>query len=359
MRNNKKYFFSFVEYLAIYFFDSNKTMENKMETGGTTPEKEQENKLKAEKLHSVITQSLADASEYFLEDIPISKEEIIELIPDIYKDYQIDETIPSDDIIDKLYPLFLEDWERERKDRAGFERDEDWPNPSDWSTDIKIEDAYPDFETWRKTKDKKEPTQESGKEITEQTMSLHDFLDLLKNKIIDELAKIDNLGLTDEQKRDLGIKKAFMGLSGISIRRGLDLGGTPYENPEIKIDEDYFSKDRNGLQKLEEFLNSELKFTHFDDSFWDRAESLESELYEKIKEIYKQTGFRPIDLPNIKENWFKIKEHSERKEKERDERVKNYVGPYEAKKRRDEQDKKRYAKNKEELIKELENRKEK
>lgn len=333
---------------------------------GQDPEKsankstEQKQLMEAEKIHSAVAQWLADTSEYVLEDIPKSKEEIIEIINEIGKaPYDAIIAYPSDEIIDKLYPLFLEDWERERKERAGFDSDEKWPDTAEWPEDIEIEDAYPDFETWRKTKDKKYPTQESGKETTEQPMSVHDFLDLLKNKIIDELAKIDNLGLTDEQKRDLGIKKAFMGLSGISIRRGLDLGGTPYENPEIKIDEDYFSKDRNGLQKLEEFLNSELKFTHFADSFWDRAESLDSELYEKIKEIYKQTGFRPIDLPNIKENWLKIKEHSERKEKERDERIKNYVSPYEAKRRRDEQDKKRYAKNKEELIKDLENRKEK
>ncbi|MCX6765592.1 MAG: hypothetical protein NT136_01360, partial [Candidatus Moranbacteria bacterium] len=177
-------------------------MENKMETSGATSEKE--NKLKAEKLHSVITRSLADASEYFLEDIPISKEEIIELIPGIYKDYQIDEAIPSDDIIDKLYPLFLEDWERERKDRAGFERDEDWPDPSDWPTDIKIEDSYPDFETWKKSSVLK--TSESPREKSvERLMSLHDFLNLLKEEIISELSKIDNVGLTDEQKEYLGI----------------------------------------------------------------------------------------------------------------------------------------------------------
>ncbi|MCX6766044.1 MAG: hypothetical protein NT136_03760, partial [Candidatus Moranbacteria bacterium] len=121
----------------------------------------------------------------------------------------------------------------------------------------------------------------------------------------------------------------------------------------IKLDEDYFSRNEEGLEKLEEFLNLELKFTLFEDSFWDRAESLEKDLYEKIRETYKQVGFRPIDLPNIRENWLKIKEYNDEKKKKIKERIKNYVSPYEAKRLKDEQDKKRYAKNREELIKKL------
>lgn len=327
------------------------------------PEKKEEDELKAEKIHSGIVQWLSDTSEYFLEDIPKSKKEIVELIKTANQDQGIHEDLPSDNVINRLYPLFLEDYERERKNEAGFDDDEDWPDPKKWPSNVKIEDPYPDFETWEKTEIEK-ISGESKKESAEQPMQLHEFLDLLKQEIITELSKIDNIGLTDVQKRSLGIKKVIggidTGVSGITISRGVDFGSMPFVKPEIKIEKDDISENKDGLQKLEKFLNCKLKFTYFDD-FWERAESLDEELYKKIKEIYSQTEFQPIDLPGIRENWVRIKEYNDKKRKETEEQLKNYISPAEAERLRKlekKAEKERYAKNKEELIQKILKKKE-
>ncbi len=276
----------------------------------------------------------------------------------MYKDYGINESVPQNDIIDGLYPLFLGDWEGERKDRAGFDADEDWPDPSEWPEDVVIEDPYPNFETWKKLEIKK-TSQDKKEESMEQPMLLHDFLELLKKELIGVLSKIDQAGLTDEQKRYLGIKKSFMGLSGIKINRGFDFGSEPYTEPKVEIDDKFFS-DKGGIKKLEEILNMDFEISHFDD-FWERAQSLEGGLFEKIKELRSQIKFKPIDLPQIKDSWLKIKEHKDKKNKRSEELTEKYVRLRkelsESKKMREEQEKERIerecAENKRRLIQEI------
>lgn len=333
---------------------------NSIEMGGTSPEPEKEegDKLKVEKLHSAIVQWLADTSEYFLEDIPKSKEEIIEIIQAMSKSYEADSyeadeniTIDgaNDDVIDDLYALFSEDWERERKARAGFDSDEEWPDPNEWEKDVLIEDSYSDFETWKKPRIKK-ALENLKEESVERRMPLHEFLNLLKQEMTVELSKIDKIGLTDEQKGYLGVKKSFMGMMrGVQISRGINFGSMPYTDPKIEINENDFTEGKDGLERLEELLNHEFQFTHFDD-FLERAEGLGEQVYEKIKDTYSQIKFKPIDLPGIGENWLKIKEYNDKKEKAIKEKLKNSISPYEGKRLRDERDKIRHAKNKEELI---------
>ncbi len=335
------------------------TEKNPMEAGSSEALKqEEERKIKAEKLYSEIVQWLGDTSEYTKDDIPTSRDKVIEIIRAMYKDYGVKESIPQDDIIEKLYPLFLEDWEGYRKESAGFDEDEDWPDPSEWPEDIVIEDPYPDFEVWKKAKIEEMP-RDLKEESAEQPMSLHDFLELLKREMISILSKIDEVGLTDEQKRYLGIKKSFMWLSGIKISRGLDFGSAPYTEPKVEIDERLFS-DKGGLKKLEETLNMDFKISHFDD-FWERAEGLEEPLFKKIKEACNQIKFKPIDLPQVKDSWLKIKEHKDRENKRNEEmieeRARRRKELSESKEAREKQEKERIerecAENKRRLIQEI------